>query len=163
LSQAEENSTNYNIDTEIEVYNKKDLSVFDNRYCIYWYRYNKGHIDPDGLMEMNWERLIPGESYKDSSYSLNKMSPNLGLPSDYTEEVPATFVAKPRAGEGLLNIYLNPNVEEEKFKVVVYYNHERFDSNELVFTNTDPVVDPTTIDINDAISINHGLYSSDTY
>ena len=163
LSRAEENSTNYNIDTEIEVYNKKDLSVFDNRYCIYWYRYNKGHIDPDGLMEANWERLIPGESYKDSSYSLNKMSPNLGLPSDYTEEVPATFVAKPRAGEGLLNIYLSPNVEEEKFKVVVYYNHERFDSNELVFTNTDPVVDPTTIDINDAISIKHGLYSSDTY
>jgi hypothetical protein len=63
----------------------------------------------------------------------------------------------------LLNIYINPNVEEEKFKVVVYYNHERFDSNELVFTNTDPVVDPTTIDINDAISIKHGLYSSDTY
>jgi hypothetical protein len=58
---------------------------------------------------------------------------------------------------------LDPNKKEEKFKVVLFYNHEKFVSNELVFTNADEVVDKTTLDVNGSIKIAHGTNSKDTY
>jgi hypothetical protein len=47
----------------------QDLTSYDNKYCVYWYRYNKGYIQPtdeEGIMPNDWERIT----------SLN----NVGLP-----------------------------------------------------------------------------------
>ena len=56
----------------------------------------------------------------------------------------------------------NPT-KEEKFKVILFYNHEMYESNVVVFTNEDSVPDATTVDKSDAIVIEHGENSQDTY
>lgn len=154
----------YLFDTKIITYTERDFSDYHNRYCIYWYRYKEGYSDVDGLMEDNWERFSPSLVFKDTSYSTTTMPQNLGLPTQYTSEGGINyFVPKAVENEGYLSVYLTPDVATEKFKVVIYYNHEKFESNELVFTNLDPIVDKTTLDSNDAIVIKHGTNSFDTY
>ena len=154
----------YLFDTKIITYTERDFSDYHNRYCIYWYRYKEGYSDVDGLMEDNWERFSPSLVFKDTSYSTTTMPQNLGLPTQYTSEGGINyFVPKVVENEGYLSVYLTPDVATEKFKVVIYYNHEKFESNELVFTNLDPIVDKTTLDSNDAIVIKHGTNSFDTY
>ena len=56
----------------------------------------------------------------------------------------------------------NPT-KEEKFKVILFYNHEMYESNVVVFTNSEGVPDATTVDKSDAIVIKHGENSQDTY
>lgn len=154
----------YKFNQPIETYGQKDFSNYHNRYCVYWYRYKNGHVDPDGLMDDGWERIVPGSTFKDSSYSTTQMPANLGLSTGYEVKGGVNyFLPKLSSGEGYLNVYLNPKLAEEKFKVVLYYNHEKFVSNELVFTNLDPVVDDTTLDSNDAITIMHGQSSLESY
>ena len=154
----------YLFDTKIITYTERDFSDYHNRYCVYWYRYKEGYSDVDGLMEDNWERFSPSLVFKDTSYSTTTMPQNLGLPTQYTSEGGINyFVPKAAENEGCLSVYLTPDVATEKFKVVIYYNHEKFESNELVFTNLDPIVDKTTLDSNDAIVIKHGTNSFDTY
>jgi hypothetical protein len=89
---------------------------------------------------------------------------NLGLPSKY-DEVDGKYyhVKRPDPSEGFLKVYLNPEKKEEKFKVVIFYNHEKYVSDELVFTNADELVDTTTLDANASISIAHGNNSNNTY
>lgn len=154
----------YLFDKTIETYTERDFSDYHNRYCVYWYRFKDGYVDPEGLMDDGWERITPETIFKDTSYSTTSIPANLGLSSKYTTEGGIDyFVPKPASGEGYLSVYLTPDIATEKFKVVIYYNHERFDSNELVFTNLDPVVDKTTLDTNDAITIKHGTNSFDSY
>jgi hypothetical protein len=52
---------------------------------------------------------------------------------------------------------------EEKFKVILFYNHKMFVSNELVFTNLDNVPDFTTLALGAALSIEHGNKSMESY
>lgn len=154
----------YVFDKTIETYTERDFSSYHNKYCVYWYRFKDGYIDSEGLMDDGWERISPEMVFKDTSYSTTSIPANLGLSSKYTTEGGVDyFVPKPASGEGYLSVYLTPDIATEKFKVVIYYNHERFDSNELVFTNLDPVVDKTTLDTNDAIIIKHGTNSFDSY
>ena len=69
----------------------------------------------------------------------------------------------PTSDVGYENILLNPNVEEEKFKAILFYNHVPYHSNELIFNNTDGVLDPSMEDIVNALSIELGDKAQDTF
>ena len=158
----------YHIDTKILPFESADLSDYDNRYCVYWYRKDDTVTD-DPIMEAGWQRLTPGMVIETNSAKATMAMPhNLGLPTEFTNkgttESPEYYLtAQTKSEEGFLTVYLNPNKKEEKFKVVLFYNHEKFVSDELVFTNADEVVDTTTLDVNGSIKIAHGTNSKDTY
>jgi hypothetical protein len=65
--------------------------------------------------------------------------------------------------EGLLEDYMVFNSIEQKYKAVLFYNHEMFTSNELVFTNLEEVPNEVTLDKTDGITIEHIAESFDTY
>jgi hypothetical protein len=52
---------------------------------------------------------------------------------------------------------------EERYKVVIFYNHNMYSSNELVFTNLNPAASKELIDELATISITHGENSRDDY
>ena len=145
-------------------YNKKDLSNYDNRYAIYWYRYEPGYTSDDRLYPTEWKRLTTKADFgiDDSDEPVY----NFGLPiyDDFilrdgqyyfSDKVQGTNVSAIRMMDG--------QRVNEKYKIVLFYNHEMYESNEVEFTNLDDVVDPTTADKNDAIVITHGTNSQDTY
>lgn len=159
----------YNFGTTIIDYESKDLSNYDNRYCIYWYRYDSKETDEDGIMGNGWVRIKPGTKVQASELESNDsinytMKENLGLPSKYNlvEQV-NKFEKKPEQDEGLLQVYLNPNRKKEKFKVAVFYNHEMFESNVLEFENADDVLDLSYINVSDEIEIRNKQNSYDSY
>jgi hypothetical protein len=55
------------------------------------------------------------------------------------------------------------NMEKEEFKVLVIYNHEKYESNVLTFTNQSPVVNAATALLSDGIAIHHGENSLESY
>ena len=65
--------------------------------------------------------------------------------------------------EGLIEDYMVFNSIEQKYKAVLFYNHEMFTSNELVFTNLEEVPNEVTLDKTDGIAIEHIAESFDTY
>jgi hypothetical protein len=46
-------------------YKEPDLSMYDNRYCIYWYRYEKDYKAPaaESLLPDGWRRLNVHDAY----------------------------------------------------------------------------------------------------
>jgi hypothetical protein len=73
------------------------------------------------------------------------------------------LVAKPTIEEGSVTLFLDPNLKEEKFVVVVFYNHEIFKSGELIFTNSDEFEDFYSVDKSNAVYIEHGNNSMDSF
>jgi hypothetical protein len=65
--------------------------------------------------------------------------------------------------EGTFSYYMQNDKAEEKFKVVLFYNHVMYTSNELVFTNSEVVPDKATIDTGDLLIFEHVLNSTDNY
>lgn len=55
------------------------------------------------------------------------------------------------------------NMEKEEFKVIIIYNHEKYESNVLTFTNQSPVVNAATAILSDGITIHHGENSLESY
>lgn len=143
----------------------KDITLFEeeyqkfiddnaNKYCIYWYRYNFGYSnEEERYMPVNWEKMpYPTDEYGDP------ILPKPGMPIDYGK-----LYYHPTSDVGYENILLNPNVEEEKFKAILFYNHVPYHSNELIFNNTDGVLDPSMEDIVNALSIELGDKAQDTF
>ena len=106
----------YKTATEIEPWTAPSLEDYNYRYCIYWYRYSEGYISSDAynFMGENWERI-------------GKI--NEGLPID--EELKITF---PKDDLFKKTIVLDSTRQEEKYAMVVFYNHVKFVSNELRFS-----------------------------
>ena len=205
-------------------YNKKDLSNYDNRYAIYWYRYEPGYISDDRLYPTEWKRLttkadfgiqkeilidknehdtiitemqtaltslthqwMDGEIASEEEYLKRKVEIqsdyskrlselkttdgdelvyNYGLPiyDDFTlKDGNYYFSDKAQTTNTMAIRMMDGQRVEEKYKVVLFYNHEMYESNEVVFTNLDDIVDPTTADKNAAIIITHGTNSQETY
>ena len=95
-------------------YKKTDYSQYDNKYCIYWYRYEKNYFNKnERFMEKGWRRLSEPE-YK-----------NLGLP---TESIMIDGVKyldkKPKTGEGILTRLMDSTVAEERYTAILFYNHQ---------------------------------------
>lgn len=141
-----------------------------NRYSIYWYRYIPGYIDSNTEFDFGgpeWERLIPEvDEYQTSSNEsepLKTIPYNFGVPSLYEEKDGIYYWdKKPQNDEGMLKIYLNPKAHQEKFKVILFYNHEKYESEPIIFTNLDDI---TSIyaDKTSALSIEHIEDSGNNY
>jgi hypothetical protein len=77
------------------------------------------------------------------------------LPEGYFEKDGVYYWnKKPDKNKGTLNIYLNPKMHQEKFKAVLFYNHEKYESNPIVFTNLDDI-NSIYNDVTSALSIEH--------
>lgn len=142
-----------------------------NRYCIYWYRYLPGYINPNVEFDFagpEWERIVPEETKIQTSSdstpeSLQTIPKNLGLPTTFTRKDNIYYWdKKPAKNEGMLNIYLEPKMHQEKFKVILFYNHDKYESEPIVFTNVNDIVS-IEADKTNALSIQHITNSSDTY
>ena len=158
----------------VGIYTPPTEDVYGNRYCIYWYRYVPGYIEPNTEFDFagpEWERIIPpGDKLFPTptqiqiSSELNSfvnIPNNLGL-STTIKEGTNYFEKKPENGESLLQVYLEPKMHQEKFKAVLFYNHEKYESESIVFTNMDDITSIYT-DKTSALSIKHIEDSSDTY
>lgn len=122
-------------------YQRKDFSSYDNKYCVYWYRVNKD-AEADDVMPVGWERI-------------EKLD-NFGIPGK-GEKVDGKFrnQIKLSAGENTTEYYMQHDLTKEVFKAVVFYNHDKFISDELEFTNADDIPDKSTLDKSDALIIKH--------
>lgn len=155
----------YTMGGNYTTYIERDFTYLNNRYCIYWYRYDKNSED-DGIGGNGWKRIALDDKVfldKDGNTTF-AMPANFGLPTRYTlTEGAVRPIPKCDYGTGMLPVYLTPNQKTEKFKVIIFYNHEKFESNELVFENLDDVEDSATLDAADAIKIAHQTNSYDAY
>ena len=135
----------YKIATEIEPWTAPSLEDYNYRYCIYWYRYSEGYISSDAynFMGENWERI-------------GKI--NEGLPID--EELKITF---PKDDLFKKTIALDSTRQEEKYAMVVFYNHVKFVSNELRFSNIVDISTRELAETSGSILIEHGEKSKQAY
>ena len=144
-------------------YLEPDYSIYDKRYCAYWYRYEPGYYDTkEPFMESEWKRMDSNYEFNTTAGTMGKIEQNLGVVTSDEDGDGYCDPKNPEGSEGL-QIYLNPQATEEKFKVVLFYNHEMFVSNELVFTNLDDISDKTTLEEGTALSIQHGEHSMESY
>lgn len=199
----------------LKVYKEPDYSEYDNKYCIYWFRYEKDYETPETeqILPSGWRRLKPEEFFKQinltsSKYKKNKYytydetkkkfelctgafnssttyyrrnpkcfvnekdGVNVGLSSQYKDsngnaiknsEGKPVHAPKPDLGIGFLNMYMQNDLEEEKYKAVLFYNHNMYTSNELVFTNKDVIPDKATLDSGDILIFEHLDKSTPSY
>lgn len=128
-----------------------DETLYENRYCIYWYRYIPGYVDEtERFMDSGWKRL--------TEYN------NHGLPTAITSVDGVNYYEKrPDVGEDSIIRILDTELSEEKYCVIIFYNHTMYKSEPLVFTNQNPPQDGAASDQNGALYIEHGNNSRDTY
>lgn len=136
-------------DYQFVPYERVDFSDYENKYCIYWYRYEPGYYnEAETFMEREWRRLD---------------TKNVGLPSIFTERDGLKYFAKkPEVNEGFLKVDLDDNAIIEKYSAVLFYNHQMFKSNVLEFTNINPP-DNNSGDKHGALYIEHGPDSRESY
>lgn len=173
--------------TDFKTYQAQDLSAYDNKYCIYWYRYEKDYVSSDieKLMPDGWRRLGPEDikelcdpipipeheteqekKEREAEQDFYQDGLNIGVPYKDKENVVDNKVHNaqtPRASAGFFTFSMSPDLENEKFVALVFYNHNMYKSNELVFTNSDVIPDKTTLDKGDILIFEHGERSSDNF
>lgn len=139
----------FNSEYKFEPYVKTDFSDYDNKYCIYWYRYEPGYYDVnERFLEKGWHRLE---------------DKNLGLPRERLSEDSEYNAKKALSPEGILTRNLDTKYIEEKYTAILFFNHSMFKSNIITFTNENPPVDEKIADQSDACRIEHGENSQPSY
>lgn len=137
-----------------EEYQAKDFSVYDNKYCLYWFKYEPNYYDTTeyAFLGRNWKRL--------------EEKTNVGLPTTYDEvrnEI-QYLPKKPNAEESFLSFDCDLILPSEKITAVLFYNHQIIKaSNVIEFINNEQAEDTTIIDQVSAIRIEHGENSSASY
>jgi hypothetical protein len=86
-------------------------------------------------------------------------SKNVGLPGQDTSNV-GYLLKKDSSG---LNVVCANAVRTETFVAVLFYNHEKIISNELVFTNDAETLTSAEINLEGEIVIEHGTNSRESY
>lgn len=151
-------------------YGKEDLSRFNNKYAIYWYRYEEGYIDETkkSIMPDGW-KLLTEEELRNPS---NKDVPYNSLPSIQvdkdnnpilTDEGNQKYNIFFDDGEGFIYQYMNPDLPTQKYIALICYNHNIYKSNELIFENSQELKDLDLADKSDALEIEHGQSSNSVY
>jgi hypothetical protein len=64
---------------------------------------------------------------------------------------------------GYTNIEMNYNVEAEKFKAILFFNHIPYYSNELIFENDEEIVDAAAGDLVNALYIELGRNAAESF
>lgn len=155
------NYTSYNSEAATQ-----SLRVYDNMYCIYWYHYVPGFtLEYDEESDDNTEYLYG--NFAGPNWVRMPEYNNVGLPSTRQsnpgEDGKYYYIAQPTEDESTLSIYLDQNTQEEKIKVIMFYNHEMITSNILEFTNQHEVPDEKNVDPKDILRIEHDVDSQDHY
>ena len=138
-------------------YKKTDYSQYDNKYCIYWYRYEKNYFNKDErFMEKGWRRLSEPE-YK-----------NLGLPTESIMIDGVKYLDKrPKTGEGILTRLMDSTVAEERYTAILFYNHQMYkvqtEPSYINFINANPPKDETVVETHGSLSIEHSTQSQSSY
>lgn len=149
----------YQSKSDFTPYGEKKLDSYHNKYCIYWYRYKKGYSltynNEDGadndeylfgnFAGPNWERMAEYD--------------NFGLPQESKD---GNYIPRSLT-DLLLDIRMEPSRQEERFKVLLFYNHQMVESNMLTFTNTEDVPNEYLVDAKDSLRIEHGQFSQDHF
>ncbi len=144
-----------------------DTTAYENRYCIYWYRYGPTLTDTaDPFMETGWCRLTVDETITDKDAAANSFNTiskaNLGLPGQ-NDTQSGYYLTKPSGTEGVLTKNLSSDLNEEKLTVVLFYNHVQYQAEPLVFTNAQPNLDETLLKLLGNVYIEHSTNSQDAY
>lgn len=156
---------NFSSKTNWKSYVKKDLAAYDNKYCIYWFRYEKDYVSDEihQFMPNGWRRLTPkeltnpqeGEYWTEYGYSIPQ---NIGIPVDAPGETidNKTYNSKRLApGEGTFQLMMRHNEAEERFVAVLFHNHNMYKSDELVFRNSDRIPEVANIETGDLLIFEH--------
>lgn len=152
-------------DYEFKAYQTKiDEKIYSNRYCIYWYRYVPGYSDPtERFMEQGWQRLIKEKDFNRLS-DKEDIVKNYGLPkAELVIDNIKYYDKRPALGEDIITRVMDINSPEEKYCIIIFYNHTMYKSEPLVFTNLNPPQDASASDQNGALYIEHLKNSRDTY
>lgn len=129
------------------------LQEWENRYSIYWYRNDPGYVNKeDKIISKDWERI----------------NLNFGLPNPYDDKKVILYWDKRTTGDNLprfnISTFLRDDKREEKFKVVIIFNHNRYESDELVFSNIDKIVNLNLAEEEKfGFYIDNGANSKDNY
>lgn len=147
--------------TNWKSYIKKDLKDYENKYCIYWFRYEKDYVSNEvhQFMPNGWHRLDPDWSEYDLSVPANVGIPGPGVTIDskiYNEK-------RLPPGEGMFDIMMRHNEPEERFVAIIFHNHNMYKSDELVFKNADRIPEVANIETGDLLIFKHGERSRDDY
>ena len=130
-----------------------DFSPYNNKYSLYWYRYNPKYYNEDELfMEPGWEPIIYDDKYISE-----------GLPKEEDPDNPGYLIKKCPEEDNQYIVNLDYKTKTEKFKVVIIYNHAVYYSNELVFTNSDEIIDENRFYEIDALYLEHDKNSQESY
>ena len=133
-------------------YVQMNLDMYNQKYCIYWYKYNPGYQISDGyaFLGENWERLLQYD--------------NVGRPElDEETSPPIMNPVFTDSGKDGIDQYMDYTMQEQRYKAILFYNHVMYTSNELVFTNADEVPNTAAIDKADGLQIEHLANSFDSY
>lgn len=149
-----EQTIKYNLTTYNEPWESDfNTSDWENLYSIYWYRYEPGYKNTeDKIISKDWE----------------KINLNFGLPSPYDDGKTILYWDKRTTGENLpkfdISSYLRTEKKEEKFKVVIVFNHNKYESDELIFSNVDEIVNLSLVEQEKfGFYIDNGENSKDNY
>ena len=74
-----------------------------------------------------------------------------------------TYLPARSLDDCIYEVNLNPKTKEEKFKVILFYNHNKIESNEVVFTNKDAFKEETLVDATDMLLVEHHQSSQEHY
>jgi hypothetical protein len=93
-------------------------------------------------MPVGWERLTTYNNY--------------GIPTTCIEGTNKLTkkVDTTKTSTGTVSLNMRPK-SEEKFIAVLFYNHEKFVSNELIFDNLTEIPNNVSIDANGALTLEH--------
>lgn len=168
-------------------YKQKDFSAYANKYCIYWYRYERNYkleyVKDGNNDEYNFGKfLTDGWRRIDITDDKDNILLNFGLPRDEklcvdengkpwydTDGNPINSNAKkyysPKSLAQTVSRIMDRNLLEEKYMAVLFYNHEMFKSNVIIFTNNEPELIPNDalLDQRDALKIEHDVASQEHY
>lgn len=117
------------------------VSMYANRYCIYWYKYIDNYFDPkERFMPKGWQK-IEGLT-------------NQGLPNEYFTGDTGDIMFAVRASDPSFSFAIgNPDLKQERIQALLFYNHQQFKSNILIFYNEEAVIDQSTKDAIDGLYI----------
>ena len=130
-----------NIYTDFETEYNDFVSMYANRYCIYWYRYVDNYLDPDEkFMPKGWQRIT--------------QLTNMGLPDEYFTGDTSDKMFAIRASNPTFTYTIgDASLRQERIQAVLFYDHQQFKSNILIFYNEEAVVDQSTKDAIDGLYI----------
>jgi hypothetical protein len=116
-----------------------DLSVYANKYSLYWYKYEKGAKDQYEFLGDNWKYL---------ENAINGIPKTGGTSGSFNPVFCAEL-------DKFIEQMMPHDTKEQIYKAVLFYNHQMFISNALTFKNRDNVPDVSILDKADGLNIEH--------